>query len=225
MRPFDILEIFDDAIPHAAAVNMAIDETLLLRVQMPTLRCYRWARPAVSFGYFEKWEPVRAAHPHREPVRRWTGGGVVPHGDGEDWTYSLLLPAAAACRAFADAELTKSYRIIHEAAAGALAAVGINNARTCETSAARTSPACFENPVRFDVMLAGRKIAGAAQRRTAAGVLHQGSIRCGELPARFAEEFAQRLARKVRATAIDLPPEATDLATAKYGSLQWLTRA
>src|SRR2546423_1117404 len=40
----------------------------------------------------------------------------------------------------------------------------------------RYSDNCFANPVRADVLLDGRKIAGAAQRRTTRGLLHQGSI-------------------------------------------------
>ena len=35
---------------------------------------------------------------------------------------------------------------------------------------------CYAKPTKYDVMLGGRKIAGAAQRRTKAGLLHQGSI-------------------------------------------------
>ena len=35
---------------------------------------------------------------------------------------------------------------------------------------------CFAKPVRADVMIDGRKIAGAAQRRTRRGLLQQGSI-------------------------------------------------
>src|SRR5215210_7415480 len=91
---------------------MAMDEALLSRINAPVLRVYRWVQPAVSFGYFEKWEPVRTAYPQRDLVRRWTGGGVGPHGVGEDWTYSVLVPAT--CR-FADVDLAESYRIIHEA--------------------------------------------------------------------------------------------------------------
>ena len=62
-------------------------------IERPLLRVYRWERPAVSFGYFERWEPVREKYPEREAVRRWTGGGVVLHG--EDFTYSMLIPRAS----------------------------------------------------------------------------------------------------------------------------------
>jgi lipoate-protein ligase A len=87
---FDHLCEVHDPEPHAAALNMAIDEALLRTAREPLLRIYRWARPAVSFGYFGKWADVHRAWPEREAVRRWTGGGIVPHGD--DLTYSLIVP-------------------------------------------------------------------------------------------------------------------------------------
>ena len=74
---FPSLELFLDREPHSAAVNMAIDEALLTAAGTPVLRVYHWAKKAVSFGYFERFQPVRAAYPDREIVRRWTGGGVV----------------------------------------------------------------------------------------------------------------------------------------------------
>jgi lipoate-protein ligase A len=35
---------------------------------------------------------------------------------------------------------------------------------------------CFEAPVQYDVVVAGQKVAGAAQRRLRRGLLHQGSV-------------------------------------------------
>src|SRR5580700_1117427 len=75
------ISLFDDPLPRSAPLNMAIDEALLGTGAGPVLRVYRWKRPAVSFGYFERWAPIHAAHPDREAVRRWTGGGVVLHGE------------------------------------------------------------------------------------------------------------------------------------------------
>ena len=138
---------------------MAIDEALLDAIDGPVLRVYRWARPAVSFGYFERWKPVQAAHPDREAVRRWTGGGVVLHGD--DFTYSLLLPPGGVPIMEGAAG---SYKIIHHALCQALQDIKIN-AEPAPTSAEKLSQACFENPVRYDVLVDGRKVAGAAQRR------------------------------------------------------------
>jgi lipoyl(octanoyl) transferase len=182
---------FDDIAPHPAAVNMAMDEALLGVIPGAVLRVYRWERPAVSFGYFERWEPIQAAHPEREAMRRWTGGGVVLHG--EDLTYSLLIPAGG--ERLGPAEC---YRVIHEALCGALREIGVQ-AYPTSNSQSTTSNACFENPVRYDVLVEGRKVAGAAQRRTRGGLIHQGSIQSLELPPDFGLRFASCLAGRVRA--------------------------
>ena len=50
---------------------------------------------------------------------------------------------------------------------------------------------CFANPVRADVMMSGRKIAGAAQRRTRRGLLQQGSIQGFTMRTDLAQKFAQ----------------------------------
>ena len=52
---------------------------------------------------------------------------------------------------------------------------------------------CFANPVRADVMMDGRKIAGAAQRRTRRGLLQQGSIQNFAMKTDLAQKFAQAL--------------------------------
>src|SRR5207253_2699926 len=76
--------------PKPAAINMAVDETLYLAAERPVLRSYRWARPSVSFGYFTPWKEVAMRYAGRDLVRRWTGGGIVEHG--QDFTYSLVYP-------------------------------------------------------------------------------------------------------------------------------------
>src|SRR5439155_555754 len=52
---------------------------------------------------------------------------------------------------------------------------------------------CFANPVRADVMIDGRKVAGAAQRRTRSGLLQQGSIQSVDLGNGLAQRFAKAL--------------------------------
>ena len=180
---FEELLVLRDETPHAAALNMALDEVLLRAVSVPTLRLYRWAGSAVSFGYFGRYEEVRRAWPEREMVRRWTGGGVVPHGD--DFTYSLMVPRG---HALARVTAAESYRAIHEAVAQALA----GSATLAGAAAAPSGSACFENPVTSDVLIAGRKAAGAAQRRTSAGMLHQGSVQLASGTC-DSEVFAERL--------------------------------
>ncbi len=57
---------------------------------------------------------------------------------------------------------------------------------------------CFANPVRADVMIDGRKVAGAAQRRTRAGLLQQGSVQYVDLGNGLAERFVQALSANCR---------------------------
>jgi hypothetical protein len=121
---FDHLLEVHDPEPHAAALNMAIDEALLRAAREPILRIYRWEQPAVSFGYFGKWAEVQRTWPEREAVRRWTGGGIVPHGD--DLTYSLIVPRA---HPFALLGPLESYRAIHEALAAALGSASLRLAQ------------------------------------------------------------------------------------------------
>jgi lipoyl(octanoyl) transferase len=217
---FDELTEVLDPEPHAAALNMALDEVLLGRAAGPLLRVYRWARPAVSFGYFGNVADVEAAWPGREMVRRWTGGGIVPHG--EDVTYTLIVPRRCA---FFRLGAEETYRAIHERIATLLAAHG-RAVRVAAAAQAKVSDACFENPARYDLLTDAGKIAGAAQRRTKAGLLHQGSIQGAALPADFGAQLAKAFADKVcgRLLALDEVEEARELSDAKYATDAWLRR-
>ena len=75
---FDELIWIDDLLPRSAALNMAIDEALLMQQSAAAIfHTYRWESRSVSFGYFLKWGPVREQYPDWDLVRRWTGGGIV----------------------------------------------------------------------------------------------------------------------------------------------------
>jgi lipoate-protein ligase A len=149
--------------------NMAVDEALLRLVDLPVLRLYRWAEPnAVSIGYFEKAADVPAGRPF---VRRYTGGGLVDHSG--DLTYTLALPKS---HPLTLAGTGPSYEAVHRAVAEAMARSGLD-VRLASVNDPTDHPACFQKAVRFDVVDGpGRKLAGAAQRRTREGCLHQGSI-------------------------------------------------
>ncbi len=151
----------------ASAWNMAVDEALLREVSSPVVRFYGWGKPDVTIGYFQ---PCAEVPEGRGFVRRYTGGGLVDHR--EDLTYTLVFPRDHPMTAEGP---NKSYEHIHSALAKALSRVGVHAALSpcCLDSPVN---ACFVKPVKFDVMLDGRKIAGAAQRRTREGSLHQGSI-------------------------------------------------
>ncbi len=231
-RLFARLEIIDDEEPLGAALNMATDEALLESLAgVPLLRMYRWRQEAVSFGYFDQVAPVRSGYPEHEIVRRWTGGGVVEHG--QDFTYSLLVPRDHRLTALRSED---SYRLLHGVVALAIAAAAspliplIEAHQPQPGATAQTSRECFVNPVRHDLLLAGHKIAGAAQRRTRRGWLQQGSVRIpGET------ESLYRCLRRTLPTALgeaiqvrSVRPEERDaarqLVEAKYGADAWTHR-
>ncbi len=216
----DELHVYDDREPRSAPLNMAVDESLLEIATSPVLRFYCWRGPALSFGYFGSYADVAAQRDDREIVRRWTGGGIVPHGD--DLTYSVIIPARHPF--FARSSLA-IYSDLHEAIREALQANGI--AATLASSVApKVSEDCFANAVRSDVLSDGRKIAGAAHRRSRGGLLHQGSIQLPGLPAKFLNDFGQTLCDRFESKTLspELITRATAIAQAKYATPEWLMR-
>jgi lipoate-protein ligase A len=220
MPIFAALEVYHDGSPRSAAMNMAIDEALLESGKVPLLRFYRWDHAALSFGYFGRYADVAPHEPERDLVRRWTGGGVVLHGD--DLTYSLVIPAHDP--SFANSSIS-IYAAIHEGIRCALVANG-KRAELAERESKKISESCFANPVRADVLVNGQKVAGAAQRRTRAGLLQQGSIQQIDLTDNFGDQLAAQLAgtcenRQLRGSVIE---HAHQIAGQKYGTAAWLQR-
>jgi len=216
----DALHVHDDSEPRSAALNMAIDEALLETAASPTLRFYRWRGPALSFGYFGSYADVAHQRSSREIVRRWTGGGVVPHG--ADLTYSVIIPASHPF--FARSSLA-IYSDLHDAIREALQENGIA-ATLANAISPKISDECFANAVRADVISQGQKIAGAAHRRSRAGLLHQGSIQKAKLPDRFRNDLARAICDRFEGKALsrELIDRATTIAEAKYGTIEWLMR-
>ncbi|MEO6740712.1 MAG: hypothetical protein ABIP20_10695 [Chthoniobacteraceae bacterium] len=214
-----IIEIRDET-PHSAPLNMALDEALLGDARSPLLRIYRWERPAVSFGYFGRFAPLAAAWREREIVRRMTGGGIVPHG--QDLTYSLIVPEG---HPFAARSPRDVYRAVHEAIGALLASNGEAAALAVPPDRAGTG-VCFESPAEFDLLARGKKIAGAALRRTKRGLLLQGSIQ--ELPG--LESLRPRLASAFATGTLpgNYTPQqfaaAESLAAEKYATPAWTMR-
>jgi lipoate-protein ligase A len=229
---FAALRVYDDDISHSAAMNMAIDEALLESAPVPFIRFYRWHSPALSFGYFGKFADVASYARKRDLVRRWTGGGIVLHG--EDLTYSIVIPASDAV--FGEWS-TSIYEKIHRALSDSLVemgqpavvAGGVESCRTeIGTRAAITDRGynCFANPVHADVMIDGHKVAGAAQRRTRRGLLQQGSIQCINAANGLANRFARALANNCSGRKIseEVLNRARELAKHKYGTDSWLRK-
>src|SRR5262249_24724120 len=91
---FSTLDIYHDDTAQSVAMKMAVDEALPEYASAPSIRFYPWHSPALSFGYFGRFSDVAAYAPTHDLVRRWTGGGIVFHG--EDLTYSIVIPMSDA---------------------------------------------------------------------------------------------------------------------------------
>jgi lipoate-protein ligase A len=155
------------------AFNMALDEALLesaAATNRPVLRFYGWTQAAASFGYFQKIAEIERATSLRPLVRRPTGGGLVPHD--RDWTYSVVIPPHDSWYRLAAVE---SYARIHRWIQSAFARLNLKT--TLAPACRKEIPGqCFAGHEKSDLLWLGRKIAGAAQRRTKTGLLIQGSI-------------------------------------------------
>jgi len=218
---FEKLLIYEDRASVSAAMNMAIDEALLEHcTTTPALRFYGWRGPSLSFGYFGKFSDIARETKDRELVRRWTGGGSVLHG--LDLTYSLITPVSNPASGRGPPLI---YAAIHRAIRQALWAEG-RETELATAARPKISDACFANPVRHDLIFRGRKIAGAAQRRTRSGFLHQGSIQLLDLSQAFQDRFGSALAKKVEYEQIPPPvvERGAELTVKKYGTEAWLRR-
>lgn len=224
MKIFEKLLLWVDPVKRPGPEAMAVDEWLLETTRQPVLRIYEWAGDWVSLGYFGKIEEARSAFPGVELVRRWSGGGMVDHR--KDWTYTVVAPQGEPVAAWRGAE---SYRRLHAALVQTLGGEGIE-ARLSEGFEETGATLCFENPVSHDLLGSdGRKLAGAGQRRSRQGLLHQGSLGVPVANAAAslirAKDFAGRIASEWEM--IDLGPQMGDLSNricTRYASAKWTER-
>jgi lipoate-protein ligase A len=213
-----------DPVRRPGPEAMAVDEWLLETAETPVLRVYGWLGDWGSLGYFGKIAEARSAFPGMNLVRRWTGGGMVDHRT--DWTYTLVAPHGEPLAGWRGAE---SYRRIHAALAETLVAGGLV-ARLSSGDEETGAALCFENPVHHDLIGAGdKKLAGAGQRRSRLGLLHQGSVAAGCCDDSFSNERAGDFARRISVEWEIFPfqPDPADLARRvedRYGRAEWTNR-
>ncbi|MFZ4594008.1 MAG: lipoate--protein ligase family protein [Verrucomicrobiaceae bacterium] len=203
-------------------LNMAIDQALLETTQVPVLRVYQWGQPSISIGYSHDLGALKPSLQDRWPVvRRWTGGGVVWHD--ADSTYSVIVPSR---EPWAATRPVESYRLLHGSMADCLKANRDIDCRLAGEDDQKEGALCFEAPALFDIVAGSEKIAGAGQRRTREGLLHQGSVNL-MLNESFWSAWAQSLAADVtvqRTLSSEVMSRAENLVRERYGQQEWLHR-
>jgi len=204
-----------DVLPRQAAdvvANMAADLMLLEFYPAPEnirFRAYAWSEPAYTFGVSQSWAKYRAQVPARYPlVRRCTGGGLVSHLD--DWTFALVIPPS---HPLFKADAMASYAAVHEALLRALVAQG----QPVKLAPMPSGDRDFQSPDQCslraepnDLVRAddGRKVAGAAQKRTRKGLLIEGYVWRPFLTGcdwdRFEKDFVRQLSEVLHSPAISV---------------------
>ena len=171
-------------VPHLRAdgpTQMAIDEALLdwvaLDPSTAVVRTYEWSVPTLSLGYFQHYADAEADPRFRAApiVRRPTGGGALWHD--REITYAVVIPAAHRLAR----PSTALYEAIHGAIAAWLRQLGLAAHRRVEGPPADGPPLdqpflCFQDRDANDVVVAGAKLVGSAQRRRSGAVLQHGSL-------------------------------------------------
>ncbi len=208
--------------PWDGPMQMAVDEVLVRTSSSPTLRFYQWRQKQITFGYFSHYLTTHEKYPSLPLTRRWTGGGVVQHGD--DLTFSIAIPASDPVSQIRGSQF---YCALHGLIAKILEACG-NQARLAGMEDQIPGGECFTAPVAGDVMDAdSKKIAGGALRRTKEGILYQGSI-CGSKTTRthLQESLPASLATRLKFRKLTVKEilHAKEIELSRYASKNWLLR-
>ena len=146
----------------------------------PILHFYHFEKNSATYGHFLKTENFfNSVGVEKEGLRlakRPTGGGIIFHL--WDFAFSVLIPAT---HALFSQNTLENYATINQAVL--LAVEEFLEKKGCELTAhdgailgVGCEHFCMAKPTKYDVMLNGKKVAGAAQRKTRDGLLHQGSI-------------------------------------------------
>lgn len=166
-----VWQVIDSGL-QSAEQNMAVDRQLLQKLRSdsePTLHFYDWNKDSATYGYFL--DPKQYLKIEELDIaKRPTGGGILFHL--WDMTYSIVIPAN-----YFSSNTLENYKFIHTRIVAAIANwTGLTISLLEKNSDSLLKNFCMANPVQYDIMWKGQKIAGGAQRRTRQGFLHQGSI-------------------------------------------------
>jgi lipoate-protein ligase A len=169
-------------LPHEVAdgpQNMAADEALLHSAASgaASLRWYEWSQATASLGYFQPCHVLEADPLLRTlpVVRRPTGGKTLVHH--RELTYALALPPEAI-----HGPVAEWLERVHKVIAHALSRFGVTAELADQTAGENADPLCFEQITRGDLLLAGNKIVGSAQRRRHGALLQHGAILLARSP-------------------------------------------
>jgi lipoate-protein ligase A len=179
----------------SAEENMGFDVQLLETEQAQSvLHFYEWKGDCATYGYFT--DPAKLINVDNAQklslnlARRPTGGGIVFHM--WDMAFSVVVPAHSPNFS---TDTLKNYAFVNNAVLAAVKeflgdqpplALISEDLVGWDTDCSRF---CMARPTKYDVMWEGKKVAGAAQRKTKLGFLHQGTIALTLPPLDYLEQI------------------------------------
>jgi len=161
------------------AMNMALDDALLHSVasgtSVPILRLYRWQPATLTVGYAQTIDAGIDLGACRaggiDVVRRPTGGRAVLHD--REVTYAVIAPVGGPF----GSGVAESYRVIAGVLRNVLCKFGLPAELVPGKSRGQPGrAACFTAPAQHELLIAGCKVAGCAQKRRGQMFLQHGSI-------------------------------------------------
>lgn len=164
--------------PKSPEWNMEADSKRLENDPSPCLRFYEWEGPSATYGYFLNPSDFFKPDVHLSLARRPTGGGVILHLD--DLAFSVIVPAS---HPFYSLNSLHSYQIINSMVIEAIQKVLPLEGLFLQEDLPKAPRGgfCMAKPTKFDLLYEGKKVGGAAQRKTKSGLLHQSSL-CLKMP-------------------------------------------
>ena len=181
--------------PANMAIDYAVARLAASGQAPPTVRFYSWKPYCLSLGYHQSLERVNFARCRElgiDVARRPTGGRAVYHA--EEWTYSVIFSAESGVYR---SSILETYLQISRWLVAGLRRIGVPAElapvkRSRNVSHTLQGQACFSVPSSYEIVVAGRKLVGSAQRRWPGAVLQHGSILVGPEHLRIAELFCAR---------------------------------
>lgn len=159
--------------PLSGSENMRIDSELLQSAQ-PCLRLYAWDRPTISLGYGQRLSQQKR-HQLEEcglpSVVRPSGGRALLHLPGEI-TYCIILPQRLA------GSIQDNYSVLTGWLAQSLLDLGVPIEIACnqQERSGQGHMGCYALVQQGEILLAGQKLVGSAQRQAGAALLQHGAI-------------------------------------------------
>jgi len=157
-----------------------------LSPQQKIVHLYDWQGDSATYGHFvnpaEHFNPLEVRKAGLYIAQRPTGGGIIFHFC--DFAYSVFVGCNT--KEYRTNTL-ESYALVNQWIASLIEREFHVQSDLVQTVSCADNTAydrfCMARSTKYDLVVQGRKVGGAAQRRTKNGILHQGTI-CLTLPSK-----------------------------------------